>query len=397
MIVKSDSCIEYIGPKALFDINYIPPKLLYRVREERNLNSLLCDSVSDNFCCRILYQGFQGIGKKVIINKVIKELQFQNQPNSTVYDLTVDCKEKDLHEIVFSLITELSRICKFELNLASFLTYSISEIWNTFKLVMSKIENPLILVFNNVEDLPSSNLKKFLNYSQETKTTLITTVNRINQTNIIDLLNEFDYKKKLEFYSYSELLDILKQRAQLTFMREIDIELIEYITDLIFEHYVPVPGKGIEILKELYPHLKNPNYYHQLDYINLIQNQFDPIQVSDEFSLLMYISEEDLLMIIFLDNLANFFLYNPNYYISNESLWELYVISCESIEFNTNKSQYYNIFQNLKSVGLFNTSKKTLQHKKSSEFNKIPEDSHYYLLINPKQLKSIVDALFSKK
>jgi len=397
MIVKPKTCNEYVGPKALFDVNFIPPTLLYRVREEKNLNSLLYDSVSDNFSCSVLYQGLQGIGKKSIVNKVIKDLISQNELNSNIYKLIVDCKEKDLHEIIFSLITDLSLISSFELNPATFLNYNTSELWNIFKLVISRIENPLILFFNNIEDLNPSYFKKFLNYCQESNTTLISTINKVNRTNSFDLLNEFDYKKKLEFYSYSELLNILRQRVALTFMHEIDTELIEYITDLIFEHYVPVPGKGIEILKELYPLLKNPNHTHNLDCINIIQDQFDPIQVTDEFSLLTYISEGELLMIIFLDNLANFFLSKSNYYISNEKLEELYIISCESIEYDINKTQYYNILRNLKSVGLINLSKKGLQSDRLSEFNKVTEGSQYYLIINPKQLKAIVDAIFIKE
>ena len=301
-----------------------------------------------------------------------------------------------MHEIIFGLISDLSLMCNVELDLTSFLNASVSELWNTFKLITSKITNPLIMVFNNIEDLKPQNFKKFLNYGKETKTTLISTVNRVNRNKTFDLLNEFDYKKKLEFYSYSELLDILKQRVSLTFMHEIDIELIEYITDLIFEHYVPVPGKGIEIFKELYPLLKDPKSISHLDFISLIQNQFDSIQISDEFSLLSYISEEELLIIIFLDNLANFFLRNSNYYISNEKLKELYIISCESIEFNANKTQYNNILQNLRSVGLINISKKSLKFDRASVFSKILDDSHFYLLINPKQLKAIVDSIFGK-
>jgi hypothetical protein len=263
-------------------------------------------------------------------------------------------------------------------------------------LITSKIKNPLILVFNNIEDLNPQNFKKFLNYGKETKTTLISTVNRINRSNTFDILNEFDYKKKLEFYSYSELLDILKQRVSLTFFHEIDIELIEYITDLIFEHYVPVPGKGIEIFKELYPLLKDPRYNHHLDLISLIQNQFDSIQVSDEFSLLSYISEEELLFIIFLDNISNFFLKNPNYYISNIKLEELYILSCESIEYSPSKTQYNDIVRNLRSVGLINISKKGYRFDKTSEFSKFSDNSHFYLIIDPNQLKAIVDSIFSK-
>ncbi len=396
MIVKSEYFNDYIGPRALFDQNYIPPKILHRIKEENNLNSLLNDSFSDNFSCSVLYQGLKGIGKKVIINKVIKDLAFQNQKNTFISEISVDCKDKDLQEIMFSLLAEVSLIGNYEIKITSILNSSISDLWNTFKLVTSKLTNPLILVFNNIEDLKPVLFKKFLKYSKETNTTLISTVNRVNRSNTFDILNEFDYKKKLEFYSYSELFDILKQRVMLTFLHEIDTELIEFITDLIFEHYVPVPGKGIEIFKELYPLLKNPKSIHFLDLVDLIQNQFDTIQVTDEFSLLTYISEEDLLIIIFLDNIANFFLHHSNYYITNKKLEEIYVISCESIEYDVSKTQYHNIIRNLLSVGIINLSKKNLGNTIASGYNNLSDASCYYLIINPRNLKTIVDSIFDK-
>jgi Cdc6-like AAA superfamily ATPase len=397
MIVKPELTYNYVGPRALYDDNFIPPKLLHRRKEENNLKSLLDDSMSENFSCNILYQGLKGIGKKVIINKVIKDLISKYQSDTIIYEVNVDCKEKTLEEIIFSLLNDITYLGNYTFKITSLLNFKLSELWNTFKLVMSKISNPLILVFNNIEDLSPSIFKKFLKYSKETKTTLLSTVNRVNRTNTYDILNEFDYKKKLEFYSYSELLDILKQRSMLTFLHEIDTELIEFITDLIFEHYVPVPGKGIEVFKELYPLLKNKNYNQNLDFIEIIQNQFDSLQISDEFSLLTYISEEELLIIIFLDNLANFFLNTSNYYISQDKLEELYVISCESIEYEADRVQYLNIIRNLKSVGIINISKKMLTTKYYSDPIKISEISYFYLIINPRQLKAIVDSIFRKQ
>ncbi|MCK4780025.1 MAG: hypothetical protein KAT57_07555, partial [Candidatus Lokiarchaeota archaeon] len=64
MIAKSNLNNNYIGTKALFDPNFIPPRLLYRKKEEDSLFSILNDSISDEFCLNILYQGINGIGKK---------------------------------------------------------------------------------------------------------------------------------------------------------------------------------------------------------------------------------------------------------------------------------------------------------------------------------------------
>ena len=74
MIGKLKSDNGFIGPRALFDPNYVPPKVLYRKKEERTLLSILKDSLTDEFSLNILYQGIQGIGKRVIVNKVINDL-----------------------------------------------------------------------------------------------------------------------------------------------------------------------------------------------------------------------------------------------------------------------------------------------------------------------------------
>ena len=85
MISKSNIGNDYIGPRAIFDPDYVPPKILFRKTEVNTLYSILTDSVNDEFPINILYQGIQGIGKKVIINKVLKDLIRDNLYTSPFY------------------------------------------------------------------------------------------------------------------------------------------------------------------------------------------------------------------------------------------------------------------------------------------------------------------------
>jgi hypothetical protein len=110
---------------------------------------------------------------------------------------------------------------------------------------------------------------------------VISTVNRVLRSNTIDILSDYDLKRKLEFFSYDQLVSIFTQRTDLSFSYNIERDLIEIITDLIFENYVPVPGKGINILRDLYPSLKNRD---PVDYNNLLtvcENHFDFINNQD--------------------------------------------------------------------------------------------------------------------
>ncbi len=394
MTFKLDINKNFVGSKALFDPNYIPPQLLYRKKEQNSLISILTDSISDEFSLNILYQGINGIGKKAIVNKVINDLSIQNKGNTDIHKICIDCKEKDFEELIFSLLADLINICKFKVNYESLLNSNLSHLWNVFKLLCKRIDYNLFFVFTNVEYLKPEIFKKFLHIGKEINITSIYTINKILQPITIDLLSEFDLKKKLDYFTYKELYSILKQRTLLTVSHPVDEELIKYIADLVCEQYVPVPGKGIEILRDIYPLLKNKQYIKNCELIELCQNHFDQMQIHDEFSMLNYISEEDFLNIIFLDNLSNYFISKMNYYVSLKELEELYYVSCEALEYEKSVNEFQNLIRELLNIGILRPSKKTLRVKKTYFLDNTANSDSFFMVISPNQLKAIIDTLF---
>jgi Cdc6-like AAA superfamily ATPase len=396
MIIKSNINNDYIGPKALFDPNYIPPNLLYRKKEVNSLLSILNDSISDEFCLNVLYHGTYGIGKKVIINKVINDLLIENKDSCKINKVCVDCKEKEIEELIFSLLNKLASFSNLHFDYRTILNSKVAYLWNTFKFICNKINSHLFLIFNNIEYLEPEIFNKFLQFSKETNITLISTVNKFIKPRTLDLLAEFDFKHKLDFYSYNELYSILKQRVLLSFSHEIDNNLIRYITDLICEQYVPVPGKGIEILRDIYPIIKKNNCAYNFDLLEICQNEFDSFQISDEFGIIHYLSEEDILTIVFLDNLSNYFLSKMNYYISFNELIECYNLSCESLECTKNNDEFYSLINELLNLGIIKTSKRTSSKKlRSNGFNEI-NCEYFFPIIHPKQIKVLIDTIFNQ-
>jgi len=385
MIAKSKSYGNYIGPRAIFDQNFIPPKILHRKQEEHSLFSVMNDAITDDFGINIIYQGIEGIGKKVIINKVINDLLNQDKNFSYIYKIKVDCKEKKLEELIISLLSEMNRVYNFNLDFQQILNSNLPNLWNLFKLATQKVDYNLLIAFNNIEHLNPEIFKKFLHFGKEKNMILISTINKVLKPAAYDLLGCFDLKINLNYFSYNQLCEILHQRIALAYKVNLETDLVEFITDLIFEHYVPVPGKGVDILRELYLLLNSKKDYKECGAYEIVQNQFDPLQMSDEYSLLTYISEEDLLTIIFLDNLSNFFLKNTRYYISFQELKELYQISCESLDYNISLEEFESVINMYQNIGILSLSKKNL-------FN----NSRYFLIIPPKHLKAIVDALFTQ-
>jgi len=384
---------DFVGPRALFDQTYIPPKILHRKTEEKALYSILKDSLHDEFQLNILFQGIQGIGKKVIVNSVLNDI---STLNPELIKIQIDCSEKSVEEILVSLIAEVGSRKNINFDYKSFLNSSILDLWNLFKLICRKIDHNITIVFNNIEHIPPEAFKKFLKYGKENKINVISTGNQVLRSSILEIMSEFDFKKKLDYFSFSELNDIIKQRISLAFKNEIDNELIDLITDLIFEHHVPVPGKGIEILRELYPVLNQKMTLKKFEIYDILQNQFDTLQITDEFSMVSYISESDLLNLIFLDNLSNFFLKRANLYITIQELRELYYVTCESIEYEKNIEEFKHLIVNLRNIGILNASKKNNINNFRYFNDNVLNYDNYFMVINPKQLKPIMDAIFTK-
>jgi len=394
MTFKLDIDNNFVGPKALFDPNYIPPHLLHRKKELNSLISILNDSISDKFSLNILYQGINGIGKKTIANKVINDLSDQNKGINNIHKICIDCKEKDFEELIFTILPDLLNICKFKIDYDSLLNSNLSHLWNVFKLLCKRIDHNLFFIFTNVEYLKPEIFKKFLQVGKDTNITSIYTINKMLQPTTIELLPEFDLKKKLNYFNYKELYSILKQRILLTLSHEVDGEIIKYITDLVCEQYVPVPGKGIEILRNLYPHLKSKEQIMNCDLIELCQNHFDQMQIHDEFSMLNYISDEDFLHIVFLDNLSNYFISKMNYYVSLKELEDLYHVSCESLEYEKSINEFQSLIKDLLNIGIIRPSKNTLKGKKTLIRDNLEICNDYFMVISPNQLKAILDTFF---
>ena len=398
MIVNSDlnDNNKYIGPRAIYDPNFIPPQLLFRKKEEISLTSILYDSISDNFCFNALYQGIQGIGKKVIVKKVIDDISKHEEISFNIKKFSIDCRDKNLEELLVSILAEMNNILNLNISLNSIINSDTSHLWSIFKLACKKYEGYIILIFNNIEYLKPGIFKKFLLYGKESNITIISTINNTRRTSTLDLLSDFDIKKKLSFFSYNELNSILRQRASLTFSHDIDKEMIDFMTDLVFEHHVPVPGKGIDIFRELYPLLKDRNEIEQFEMLEICQDHFDSFNVSDDFGMLTYISEEDISTIIFLDNLSNHFLKKSKYYIRSNELKNLYDLSCETLECESNIDEFNDLIKKTNDVGILSPSNKDLCKIRNSNIHNAFECDSYFMVIGHLQLKAMVDVVFGK-
>ena len=109
-----------------------------------------------------------------------------------------------------------------------------------------------------------------------------------------------------------------------------------------------------------------------------------------------YLSEEDILTVIFLDNFSNYFTRKNRYYISLKELYELYEISCETLEYEKEFYEFRKITEEFLNIGIIKPSKRKFHKKSTNEnFSGVNYDS-FFILMNPKQIKVIIDAIFNQ-
>lgn len=379
----------YFGPKAIFDPYFIPPELLHRKSEEEMLSTILKDSFLDNFGANILIKGIKGVGKTVLINKAISDLKIKSKDNGKdILKLFVNCEGKNLEEIIISLILNLEKTEEMKLDINFLVNLTIPRLWNILKLACKKCNTFKFLVFHNIEEIEPKIFKKFLRFGKEMKISIISTINKISINPELNFLSEFDVKKRIDLYNPSQLSDIIKQRFALTYPFNIDDSLSNLIVDLVAEYDYLRPGKCIELMREIYPIIKKKNGSITSDHLReQCLLQFDSFSL-DEFEIISYLTEADILIDIFLDNLANYFSNEYNYYIDLVKLKELYEISCETLEFEKKSSEFNRILQKLLDLEILKESKFVRKYPNNIRF--------FYSIMQTSQLKTMIDVIFGE-
>lgn len=376
-----------VGPRALFDPKFVPPNILHRNAEEDMLTTILEDSVQDNFSVNVLLNGIKGVGKSVIINKTIENLKEKNLEQK-IENCVVNCENKSLEELVISMVLDVPKSEKLNLNENELALLTLPRLWNIFKLICNKSETYKIFTFQNVENIDPKLLIKFMNLGKEMRFSTLSTINKANLKTGLEVLSYFDVKKKLGLYKSNQLFDITKQRFNLTFPFNIDNNLVNFIVDLVSEYDFLRPSKSIELMREIYPFIKKDRNIPADQLREHCMASFDSISL-DEFGVISFISDADILVDVFLDNLSNHFSSGSQYYIEYSELKELYEISCESLQFEKNFSELDEILRKLLSLEVLKESNFSRKHPDNTRF--------YYLIMQPFQLKTMIDVIFGNK
>ncbi|TFH29570.1 MAG: hypothetical protein E4G98_03595, partial [Promethearchaeota archaeon] len=139
-ILSDPSRISYVGPRAIFNHNFVPPKIIPRHKKTEVIYGVIQDSLEDNYTTNLALYGLKGAGKNLMMNVIFQWFELQNKAEKTDKGdllspiiLTVDCDDQELGQIIFTILQELCQIMKVKLKIQEVLSWDTITLWNTFK------------------------------------------------------------------------------------------------------------------------------------------------------------------------------------------------------------------------------------------------------------------------
>lgn len=341
----------YIGPRVLFNQNYIPPRILVQKKKAEVVYGILKDALEDEYTSNLTVYGLQGAGKNLLVNLIFQWMNMQEIipeiGKKSPIIVSNDCTDQELGQFLFNILHELNERLNRPLKLEESLQWDVTALWNAFKLLIKKSKRPVILYLNKIEHMDEKVVSKILNFAKTTD--ILQVVTSINTGNYFHAFNQYealDHRIQMNSLNSSDLYEITRQRADMAFHPYLENDAIMLIVDFIMEYGTNVPGNCINMLKHLYPLIEEQGELKAEDIRKVSQYYFEGVSI-DSLSMTDYIMHSNLDEKLFLDYLVNFFQNSSKYYIPPEEIRRAYQMTAEEIGFSPKYQKMLNMLDNI--------------------------------------------------
>ncbi len=390
----------YVGSRALFDPYFVPNELIGLEKEQKRMKSILNDAIEDQYPITLSLYGLRGVGKTTLTRKTFSELQSNNSNvQNNFHSCYVNCCEKDLVQIVFSLIDNLSSSVKYELPPESILNASLGSQINLLSHLITKFhtqndENSIIFFLDSIEYTQPTLINKIMDVCSSQSCFLVTSFNLLKNSPYLMEFKKPDMQIQLNTYNPSILEQICLDRCRLAFKQSIDPTMIQYITDMASEFDYRVPESCLRVLRELYPLIENESYIDPDQIQDVCRYQFKGYSI-DEISVAEFISETEIIDRLFLDEINSFFQSQSRYYVSFIELLTMYKIACEGLEFPFSEMRFRAFLDRTQKIGLLQASNFN-KHAKKPQNSQYLEGYLFFLSLSPHLFSEILDVSFGQ-
>ncbi len=363
---KSDKN-KFVGSRALFDPNFIPPIFIERKKKSKFLQGVITDAIEDQYSTNINFYGLEGIGKNLLVNNFLQDISLKqvnasikgksSRNDQMVYILRVDCSEKEIEQVFFTILSQLCSIIKLQININEILKATPVKIWNFLKLIMDRLEQPVILFLQKSENIPPFYLTKLYNYARNSrKIQIITTINTGLQKYSFKQYQGMDHRIQMGLYDIKELQQITTDRSFMAFEKSFEPDSISLIVDYITEYDLMVPGACMNLLKEMYPVIhQNGNLTPEI-LRNTTQYYFDSYNL-DAITFADFVISSSIEDRLFLEYLVDFFRSKNNFYIPFDEIRQAYSMTCEELGYEILDQEFLNSFRKITNAQVFCPSK----------------------------------------
>ncbi|MFX1318708.1 MAG: hypothetical protein ACFE9D_02725 [Promethearchaeota archaeon] len=332
---------------ALYNTNYLPPKLLHRDQELAALANLITADNVSNQPMNILVHGSFGIGRTTL-------LRFFGHHELGEFHLPlIRFQGKQSTEIVSDTIHTLN---PFQTPACP-----LPEQWSLLKQLIRKSEVPLIFVLDDVDTQTSEVYKKFLNMCKENNICSMATAPRYYPRQLDSAASQYlDVAIELEPFTDHQFLDIVKQRVTEVFPYLLPSHITEFIADLICILDFQRPATIVELLQNLHP-LISTNYHICADQIR--QSCLNSRTLHYDFwsGHLSNLTDLDATTVLLLQAIGQYFVNHPGHiYVSQTSLFTQFKQVGEGMGFLVSPNQFTRalnmiLFQDLLLNSRYNT------------------------------------------
>lgn len=341
----------------IFDLEYIPEKLLHRENELILLSKIFLPIIKNPFLTtkKIIVTGGIGVGKTVtlkIFGQMVQESSNKRSLNIKV--IHINCRVNQSPYLILKCVLE---------NLNQFVPkrgLSPGELLNNLIDLLKKQKNHLILILDE------------LNFINKKDMDIIYILSRINEANSPDnafisiigivkdllMLNNLDdatlsslQNEVIRFHNYSknQIFEIIKERVKLGIKENvISDRILELISEITFEE--GDMRKALKIIKNsiLYIDKTNQEYVTE-DVIRIINSEFSPMSKED----LNYFNLHELLILKIVFSLFS----NNEAEITLNEIKDQYKTQCFLInEKPRSNTQIWEYLQNIKKNKLISTN-----------------------------------------
>ncbi len=363
---KSDKN-KFIGARSLFDPNFIPPVYIERNKRSNLLQGVITDAIEDQYSTNINFYGLEGIGKNLLVNNFLQEISLKqvkasmkgksSRNDKNVYILRIDCSENEVEQVFLTMLSQLCSIMKLQLNFNEILKSTPSKLWNSLKLIMDRLENPVILFLQKSENISPFYLTKLYKYAKNShKIQIITTINTGLQRYSFKQYQGMDHRIQMGLYDIKKLEKITTDRSIMAFEKTLEPDSISLIVDYVSEYDLMVPGACMNLLKEMYPVIHQNGSLTPEVLRKTTQYYFDSYNL-DAITFADFVISSSIEDRLFLEYLLDFFRSKNNYYIPYKDIKQAYSMTCEELGYEILDQEFYNSFRKITQAQVFCPSK----------------------------------------